>query len=131
MIYVDSSALLKLVFAEAESVAFEEWLSGRPDTPLLSSELVKVEVLRTCRRVAPDVLPAARSLLAGVNLVPLSGAVVDDAGEVGDDLLRSLDALHLASALSVRESLSAFVAYDHRLAAAASHAGLDVLAPGS
>lgn len=131
MIYLDSSALLKLVFQEPESLALQSWMSERAGTAVLSGELAKVEVIRACRRADPTTLPAARSLLGGLDLVPLSGAVVDDAGEVGDDLPRGLDALHLASALSVRESLTTFIAYDHRLVAAASDAGLDVLAPGS
>jgi predicted nucleic acid-binding protein len=78
-----------------------------------------------------DALSEAKVLLAGLDLVPLTGAVVDVAGDVGEPLLRSLDAIHLASALSVGADLTAFVAYDHRLGQAASAAGLRLLAPGA
>ena len=131
MIYLDTSALLKLLHDERESAALESWLLERDATPVVSSELAKVEVFRACRRVNIDALPEARTLLSGIDLIPLTGDVVDQAAEVGDPLLRSLDALHLASALSIRTDLSAFVAYDHRLTQAASAAGLTPLCPGA
>lgn len=131
MIYLDSSALLKLVHEEAESTALEAWVSERKDTPFVSSELAKVEVIRACRRIDARALPGARALLAGIDLIPLSGEVVDQAAEVGESTLGSLDAIHLASALSIRADLTAFVAYDHRLYEAASVAGLMPLQPGA
>ena len=129
MIYLDSSALLKLLHDEAESAALADWLAARAGTPVVSSELAKVEVIRACRRIDPGTLTEAGTLLAGLDLIPLSGTVVDAAADVGATTLRSLDAIHLASALSIRTELSAFVAYDHRLADAAASAGLDPLAP--
>lgn len=131
MIYLDSSALLKLLYDESESAALEAWLSERAGTPVVSSELAKVEVIRACRRVNADALPEARALLAEIDLIPLNGDVLDEAAGVGETLLRSLDAVHLASALSIRDDLSAFIAYDHRLADAASAAGLESLCPGA
>ncbi len=131
MIYLDSSALLKLLHEEAESAALAEWLETRAGTPVTSSELAKVEVVRACRRIDPAVLPEATALLAGLDLIPLTGAVVDHAADVGETTLRSLDAIHLSSALSIRAELSSFVAYDHRLAEAASAAGLELVAPGA
>jgi predicted nucleic acid-binding protein len=131
VIYLDSSALLKLLYEERESTALAEWLSARPGAPLVSSELAKVEVIRACRRVNAEALPEARALLAELDLVPLSRDVVDQAAEVGETYLRSLDAIHLASALSIREDLFAFVAYDQRLAGAASAAGLACFHPGA
>ncbi len=130
MIYLDSSALLKLLYEERESAALEGWLSARPGTPVVSSELARMEVIRVCRRVNADALPEARALLAEVDLIPLTSDVVDEAAELGDIWLRSLDAIHLASALSIRADLSAFIAYDHRLGDAASAAGLESLRPG-
>jgi predicted nucleic acid-binding protein len=88
-------------------------------------------VLRACRRAAPTALPEARELLRTLNLVPLARAVLDQAGEVDGPLLRTLDALHLASALAVRDELTSFVAYDRRLAAAAADAGLTCVTPGA
>ncbi len=129
MIYLDSSALLKLLHDEPESTALADWLASRTGTPVVSSELAKVEVIRACRRIDPTTLTEAAGLLAGLDLIPLSGAVIDQAADVGGTTLRSLDAIHLASALTIQHELSAFVAYDHRLAEAASTAGLELLIP--
>ena len=129
MIYLDSSALLKLVHEEHESTALTRWLWDRRDTPAISSQLAKVEVLRACRRIDASALPAALALLAGLDLVPLSTDIIDAAAAIGTPELRSLDAIHLASALAVGPDVAAFVAYDRRLAAAAAGAGLDVAAP--
>lgn len=130
MIYLDSSALMKLVRREDETAALHEWLSLLPGQPVLTSELGRVEVLRAARRVGGQVLAEARAVVADVDLVPLGRAVQDVACDLGDPLLRSLDALHLASALLLGDGLTAFVAYDHRLSDAAQRAGLVVFAPG-
>jgi uncharacterized protein len=124
VIYLDASALLKLLFEERESAALEQWLAERAGTPAVSSELARAEVLRASRRLNAEALPAARALLAQLDLIPLTSTVIDAAADVGEPLLRTLDAIHLASALSIRAELSAFVAYDHRLATAAAAAGL-------
>lgn len=129
MIYLDSSALLKLLFQEAESTVLADWLSARMDVPVVSSELAKIEVRRACRRLDPAVLPEAQAMLAGMDLVPMTSDLVEQAAEVGEPLLRSLDAIHMASAMGIRSDLSAFVAYDRRLAAAASAAGIPVVLP--
>ncbi len=131
MIYLDSSALLKLLHDDPESAALADWLTARTGTPLVSSALAKVEVMRACRRINPATLREAAALLNELDLVPLSGAVIDQAADVGETMLRSLDAIHLASALSIQAELTAFVAYDHRLAEAASSAGLELLMPGA
>lgn len=131
MIYLDSSALLKLVFEEAESSALDRWLSDQPAAVLTSSELARLEVLRSCRRVDPLALTSAGALLDGLDLVPLSSHLLSDAAEVGSDALRSLDAIHLASALSLGDALTSFVVYDHRLAEAAAAAGIQVFSPGA
>jgi uncharacterized protein len=131
VIYLDSSALLKLLHDEAESTALADWLAARIGTPIVSSELAKIEVVRASRRINPATLTEATTLIAGLDLIPLSGAVIDQAAHVGETTLRSLDAIHLASALSIQAELSAFVAYDHRLGEAASTAGLELLAPGA
>lgn len=130
MIYLDSSALLKLLVDEAESAALGDWLAARVGLPLVSSELAEVEVVRACRRVAGAALSEARALLRTLDLVPLTGVVLEQAAEVGAVLLRTLDGVHLASALSIRDELTWFIAYDHRLAAAAAEAGLSCVAPG-
>lgn len=88
---------------------------------------------RSALEVVSERLAVPRSpsaLLAGLDLIPLSGAVIDQAADIGETTLRSLDAIHLTSALSIQAELTAFVAYDHRLAKAASTAGLELLVPG-
>lgn len=131
MIYLDSSALLKLVFDEAESPTLDRWLSEQPEAVLISSELARLEVLRSCRRVDPLALTTASALLDGLDLVPLSTHLLSDAADVGSDTLRTLDAIHLASALALGDALTSLVVYDHRLAAAATAAGLKVVSPGA
>lgn len=129
MIYLDSSALMKLVRLEDETAALRAWLNDRPDQPVVSSELGRIEVLRAARRVGNRALTEARALVAEVDLVPLDRAVQDLASEIGDPLLRTLDAIHLASAMLLSEELTAFIAYDHRLTSVAEAAGLTTATP--
>jgi predicted nucleic acid-binding protein len=130
VIYLDSSALMKLVRVEGETEALGEWLALRPEQPVVTSELGRVEVLRAARRVGGRVLTEARAVVGDLDLVPLDRAVQDLACDIGEPLLRTLDALHLASAVLLSEQLTAFVAYDHRLTSAAQSAGLVVATPG-
>ena len=130
MIYLDASALVKLLFEEPESASLEQWLTDKTDLPKVSSQLSAVEVLRVCRRYDDEVVTEARLLLAGLDLIPVGGFVIERAASVEPPALRSLDALHLASALSVREGLVGLVTYDRRLAAAAVAENLVVLSPG-
>lgn len=130
MIYLDSSALMKLIRHEHEIAALGEWLDLRPEQPVVTSELGRVEVLRASSRAGAHVLAEARAVVGDLDLVPLDRAVQDVACDLGDPLLRTHDALHLASALLLGEGLEEFVAYDRRLAHAARAAGLAVTAPG-
>ncbi len=130
MIYLDSSALMKLVRREAETEALREWLNVHSEQPVVSSELGRVEVLRAARRAGDPVLAEARALVGDLDLIPLNRAVQDVASDLGDPLLRTLDALHLASALLLGDALTAFIAYDHRLTDGARAAGIVVAAPG-
>lgn len=129
MIDLDTSALVKLVFDEAESEALAAWLAERDRVPKVSSEIAAIELVRACRRVDDDAVGPARQLLAGMDLVPLGADVVEQASLVGPVELRSLDAIHLASALAIHDTLDTLVAYDARLRDAAAHAGLAVAAP--
>ncbi len=130
MIYLDASALMKLVRREEETSALREWLEMRPEQPLVTSEVGRVEVLRAARRVGGPGLAEARAVVGDLDLVALDRAVQDVACDLGDPPLRTLDALHLASALLLGDALTAFIAYDRRLADAARDAGLAVAAPG-
>lgn len=130
MIYLDSSALMKMVRREGETAALGEWLVRRPEQQVVSSELARVEVLRAARRVGGSAMAEARAVVADVDLIPLDHVVQDVACDIGDPALRTLDALHLASALMLGAQLTAFIAYDHRLADAARAVGLTVATPG-
>jgi predicted nucleic acid-binding protein len=129
LIYFDTSALVKLVFEEDESAALAEWLGERVDVPKLSSDVSIVELLRTCRRFDESALSAAALLLEGIDLLPVSRSVIEQAAVVSPNELWSLDAIHLASALSIKDHLTAFVAYDSRLSSAALEAGIVVESP--
>lgn len=95
----------------------------------VSSTLLAVESIRACgRRSAEDALEARR-WLEGMSLLPLDDPILDIASELGPTALRSLDALHLATALSVRDEIGLFVTYDERLAEAADDQGLTVAQP--
>jgi uncharacterized protein len=131
LIYFDSSALIKMVHGEAESPTLKEWLLDNVGHRHVSSELAKLEVLRACRRHFADVLAHTRAHLATLDVVALTPDILDDAAELTDPGLRSLDAIHLASALAIREELTAVVAYDRRLFEAADAAGLDAVRPGA
>lgn len=132
VIYLDTSAAMKLVRPERHSSALSRWLGTIPDLLALSSVLIEVELVRAARRVAPELAPRADEVLRGIASVTLSPAVRTRAAGYPDPFLRSLDALHLATAEHVADSggLDALVAYDERLLDAAALAGLPVAAPG-
>lgn len=119
---------MKLIREEAETAALHHWLSAREGT-VTSSELARVEVLRAARRVGGEALAEAHCVIGDVDLIPLDRGVQELATEIGEPLLRTLDALHLASAVLLGNDLSAFVAYDDRLIDAARAAGLPTFAP--
>ncbi len=121
---------MKLVRREDESSALSAWLDLHSDQPVVTSELGRVEVLRAVRSVGGRVVARARAVVGDLDLVRLDSAVQDVACDVGHPLLRTLDALHLASALLLGEELTAFIAYDRRLADAAKDLGLVTAAPG-
>ncbi len=129
MIYLDTSAFLKTVLAEPQSAALRTYLDDRPDAPLVSSTLLAVEARRGVLRHRPDRLPRVDVLLARLGLLAMSDAVVESASRLPDPLLRSLDALHLATALLIRDDVEVILTYDERLAEAARSHGIEVAAP--
>jgi predicted nucleic acid-binding protein len=135
VIYLDTSAAMKLVRPEAHSIDLSSWLRERLDLGVISSVLIEVELMRATRRSAPDRLGRAVDVLLGIGVVTVSPAVIARAAAYADPELRSLDSIHLATAehlLAVaREPLHAFVAYDERLLGAARGRGLAVAAPGA
>ena len=130
LVYLDASALVKLVIDEPESAALTGYLTDEPR--IVTSALSAVEVPRAVRMIEPQE-PAperAQNIVARCALIEVDREVRDAAAGLDPPPLRTLDAIHLASALRVSEELSATVIYDRRLAAAAREAGLEVAAPG-
>lgn len=124
-LYLDSSALVKLVDEEVESVALR---AAVDDSPIVSCNLARTEVIRAARRKSMLITTTARKLLSEIDLVHLGDELLDLAGEL-DPPLRSLDAIHLAAALELGDELEAVVTYDARMTAAARALGLPVIAP--
>lgn len=131
MIYLDSSALVKLVRFEEGSAELAVWLNERPDSPLLASALVDVELPRALRRSAPEVLPEVPRTLARLYRMEIDSAIRADAGALAEPELRSLDAIHLATAQAMGAELEAFVSYDARQLQAARTLGLPTASPGA
>ncbi len=131
LLYLDSSAIVKTIIAEAETPALLATLADWPDR--VSSALARVEVPRALRRAgAPAaVFRRAEETLRRLLLIWLDDDVLEVAAGLDPESLRTLDAIHLATALSVRSDLQAVVTYDLRFARAAVHARLLVWAPGS
>lgn len=129
MIYLDTSAFLKLIWREAETDALRTYLDERSTSPLVSSVLLAIETRRAALRGDPAKLPLADFLLEQVGQVGLGPAVVESAGRLPEPTLRSLDAIHLASAILMRNEIDAVITYDNRLADAAKAEGLPVVAP--
>lgn len=129
MIYLDSSALVKLIVREAESEALLALLVTRREP--VSSALAWLEVARALRRTdaMADERARCESVLAAVSRMPVTEAVLDLAARIPAPNLRTLEAIHVATALSAGAGLEAIVTYDARLAAAASANGIEVLAP--
>ena len=126
--YLDASALVKLIVAEPESGALRRYLGECPR--IISSRIAEVELrCAVARQDEIDAGDRVSSLIATVELLELDGEVARRAGELTPATLRSLDAIHLASALVIAPEVDAVVAYDTRLAAAARAAGLAVVAP--
>ena len=130
MIYLDTSAAAKLVLPEPESDALAVFLVERMTPPLVSSALLYPELVRAVNRHRPDVVDRAVAILQRIMTIPLTHDILAGAVTVGSPQVRTLDALHLASALSVRSELDALVTYDKRLADSATGAGLVVATPG-
>lgn len=129
MLYLDSSAVVKLIVPEPETGALVETL--RSDPEMVSSVLARVEVLRAVQRSGARraVADRADSILCRMALVRLEEGIVTTASELRPLELRTLDAIHLATALSLLPQLSGLVTYDARLASAARTAGLAVQVP--
>lgn len=126
--YLDTSAFVKLLVTEPESAALRTRLQRWPDR--VSAALLRTQTVRALRRQGNDALIGkARRLFGGLVLIRIDEPLLDRAGDLGPAELRSLDAVHLAAALSIGPDLGVLLTYDIRLRDAAAAQGLDVESP--
>lgn len=132
VIYLDTSAAVKLFKQEPESVALDQWLADQGSALVLTSDLTRCELRRALEAagVGQGARREAEEWLADCALIRLSRELCDRAGALTPGArLRSLDALHTTAAQSLGQALAAFVAYDQRLVDAAKQVGLPVCSP--
>ena len=126
-VYLDTSALAKLVVHEPESAAVLAEVVGWGAH--VTSEIAVTELFRAVRRMAPASLPRATAVLGDVTLIRLHRSLLDDAGRLSPAGLRSLDAIHVVTARA--SGTTTMITYDRRMAAAAREDGFNVLSPGT
>ena len=126
-LYLDSSAIVKLAFREPESAALRRYL--RRKRPVISSALARTEVARALLPLGPEAVRRGHDVLASIDLVRVNDKVLDAAGTLAPATLRTLDAIHLATAQLLGEDLSRILTYDARMASAARALGFAVAAP--
>lgn len=126
--YIDTSALVKLVVAEAETEALRSWIITE-GPGLVSSDLTRAELLRAVRRAAPGRAVQARAVLDSITLVAITTSTFEAAGRLDPAILRTVDAVHIAVALELGDDLESIVTYDDRLADAAQANGISVVTP--
>ncbi len=129
MYYVETSALTKLVVEEAETPAMRRFLAPLAPTDLVTSALSRTELLRAARRRDLGEERKAREVLSGLSEITITQGLLDAAGTLTPAALRSVDAIHLATAMEIETELTAVVAYDARLLDGAGRAGLPVHTP--
>ncbi len=132
MIYLDTSALVKLIRIETESDQLGDWLDDHANKPWITSSFTEVELPRAIRATAPEGLPTVPSILARLDRFEIDSVIRATAAAYPEPSLRSLDAIHLATAqvASSTASLTALITYDNRLGEAAEALGMTVVAPG-
>lgn len=125
--YVDSSAILKLIVEEPESSALRRYLERR--RPLVVSALAHTEVARGLLALAPAVQRRGEEVMARFELIRLNDRILRKAGRLAPADLRSLDAIHLATAQELGQDLARLVTYDTRMAGGAVTLGLPIAQP--
>jgi predicted nucleic acid-binding protein len=127
-VYLDSSAFVKFVAEEPGASALRAFLA-REGGVRVSSALLRAEALRAIRHLGPDALAVAREALRRVDLVAVDDRILDAAAVLEPASLRTLDAIHLATALALGDDLGAIATYDKRMAAGAAALGLRTVSP--
>jgi predicted nucleic acid-binding protein len=127
--YADTSAVIKLLVEETYSKAFAAFYDSHADAEWVSSALLRVELTRAVSRAMPVLLPDARDLLLAFSYVAIDDDIVEAAMNEPGRMLRSLDAIHLATARLLGPDIDALASYDDRLITAAKDAGLETVSP--
>jgi predicted nucleic acid-binding protein len=127
--YADTSAVVKLLVEETDSKAFAAFYDAHNDAEWVSSALLRIELTRAVARAMPALLPDAQDLLLAFSCIAIDEDFVEGAMNEPDRALRSLDAIHLATARILAPELDALVTYDDRLLRAATDAGLVTISP--
>ncbi len=127
VVYLDSSAIVKLIIPEAGSEALRAWLADRPLRA--TSAIARTEVLRAIRPEGSVAIAAARSIFLAVDLVAIDESILEAAALLPPTTLRTLDAIHLATAVSIGEDLRAVATYDRRMIEGATALGLPTASP--
>ena len=130
-VYLDSSAFVKVIVTEPETAALRAFLGQRRGGRLVSSALLRAEAIRAVRHLGPPALATVREALRRVDLVGIDDRILDAAGILEPAILRTLDAIHIASALALGDDLDSVVTYDERMAEGARRLGLPVVGPGA
>ena len=126
--YLDSSAILKYVFAEPERPAMVKALTSQA----ISSELARLEVKRAVYRINPKDIALANEELSRVNFVSISNQVLTVAESfTGSVTLATLDAIHVATAISLGNQIDGIITYDKQMLTNARNMGIKVLSPGA
>jgi predicted nucleic acid-binding protein len=128
-IYMDTSALVKLVVAEHESLSLQSFLRERGEDSLFSAALARTELIRAVAPNGAQAIADARNLLSSLDTVVLTRQLLDDAGTLQPVPLRSLDAIHLVAAQRAGDTLRAVVTYDARMLSAAADLGIETVSP--
>lgn len=127
-LYLDSSAFVKLAVEEPETAALQRFLANRGQRRV-SSALLRTEALRAVRHLGAEALATVREGLRRVDLVGIDDRILDTAGTLEPGVLRTLDAIHVATAMAVGDDLEAIVTYDERMVEAAKLLGLSTATP--
>ena len=128
-LYLDTSALVKLIVLEPESSALSDYLQRFAEDGLFTAALARAELVRAVAAGGQSAIIEARTLLDSMDTVALTRALLDDAGMLQPPRLRTLDAIHLAAAQRAGQYLRAVVTYDARMAAAATVLALPTTGP--
>lgn len=128
-VYLDSSAFVKLVVEEPETADLRGYLAER-GSRRVSSSLLRAEALRAVRHLGVDALATVREALRRVDLVAIDDRILDAAGTLDARVLRTLDAIHVATAIALGDDLEAIVTYDARMVEDAGLMGLSTATPG-